>query len=163
MDKVNIKNHTTGEQIQMEFAAMNQPSDVADAFGIKHVSIGKVGRMLTIIDENGWKFMVEIYAPYEAPKTTDGKKSITVVVNGQNASITHAVKNGRVYGNMYQIRDMITKATSNGRYKKFYLVDAKLNGNEIHITFKHTTDAGRIQETVIGQVIGDLSHWIQPL
>jgi hypothetical protein len=158
-----IKNHTTGEVIMMEQNLMIQASDVAKVFGIKYVYIGKVGRMLTMIDENGTKSEIEIYAQVEAPKVTDGTKTITVTVNGQSESMSHKVKNGHVYGHPTMIRDFITKATSNGRYKKFYLMDVRLSGNQIHITFKHTTEAGRIQETVIGTVIGDLSHWFKSL
>lgn len=158
---INVKNHTTGEMKQV--AMLVEPKQIAELFAIDATVIAKNGRELKLWAADGTVHVVELYAADEAPKVVDGRYTITVTVNGQSASFSHSIKNGEVFGNYYQINDMISKATSGGRYNRFYLMDARLNGNEIHITFKHTTPAGRITETVIGKVDGNLSHWLKSI
>lgn len=163
---INVKNHTTGEMKQV--AVLVEPKQIAELFGINATVISKHGRELKLTAVDGTIHTVEIYAAdeapkVEAPKLVDGRYTITVVVDGQSASFSHSIKNGEVFGHPYMIKDLISKATSGGRYNRFYLMDARLDGDRIHITFRHNTEAGRIQSTVVGKVIGDLSHWIKPL
>lgn len=158
---INVKNHTTGQFAKVEM--LIEPKQIAELFNIDATVISKNGRELKLWASDGTIHTVEIYAADEAEKLVDGRYTITVIVDGQSASFSHSIKNGKVCGHYSYVKDMISKATSNGRYNRFYLMDARLDGDQIHITFRHTTEAGRIEQTVIGKVIGNLSHWIKPL